>query len=313
MSNIMSGCVARSGRTGGCQTCADRLIKLRAALADVRAGKSPMVRARLSGFDARAPARDASGMKALVVSSLAADFAGCALADVPDPVRRRRPGADPRPRGVAQLSRSADDRGQVSAQARPAVRRPVWRSRARSSRRMPTAASRWASRWSLGRDWAGSPNWLRSMRPSVRAKPTNLTSRTPRASARRTTPRMSRWSGWRMCSRASGSLVHGATGGVGLAAVDLAKTLGCRVIATSRSAEKLAVVAREYAPDATLPAPGFREAVKELTGGGADVIYDPVGGDVFDELARAASASAGGCWWSASRRAGSRASRPTFR
>lgn len=82
-------------------------------------------------------------------------------------------------------------------------------------------------------------------------------------------------------------LVHGATGGVGLAAVDLAKALGARVIATSRSAEKLAIVARDYAPEATLPATGFREAVKEITGGGADVIFDPVGGDVFDESVRA--------------------------
>ena len=82
-------------------------------------------------------------------------------------------------------------------------------------------------------------------------------------------------------------LVHGATGGVGLAAVDLAKALGCRVIATSRSAEKLKVVADAYAPDATLTAPGFREAVKELTGGGADVVFDPVGGDTFDESTRA--------------------------
>jgi NADPH2:quinone reductase len=81
-------------------------------------------------------------------------------------------------------------------------------------------------------------------------------------------------------------LVHGATGGVGLAAVDLAKALGARVIATSRSPEKLAVVAADYALDATLPAPGFREAVKDLTGGGADVVFDPVGGDVFDESTR---------------------------
>ncbi len=81
-------------------------------------------------------------------------------------------------------------------------------------------------------------------------------------------------------------LVHGATGGVGLAAVDLAKTLGCRVIATSRSTDKLAVVMDAYTPDAVVPAPGFREAVKNLTGGGANVIYDPVGGDVFDESTR---------------------------
>ena len=81
-------------------------------------------------------------------------------------------------------------------------------------------------------------------------------------------------------------LVHGATGGVGLAAVDLAKTLGAKVIATSRSAEKLATVMDEYSPDAIVPAPGFRDAVKNLTGGGANVIYDPVGGDVFDESVR---------------------------
>ena len=83
-------------------------------------------------------------------------------------------------------------------------------------------------------------------------------------------------------------LVHGAAGGVGLAAVDLAKVLGARVIAASASEEKLKVIADEYAPDATLNVTGgFREQVKEITGGrGADVIYDPVGGDVFDESVR---------------------------
>jgi len=83
-------------------------------------------------------------------------------------------------------------------------------------------------------------------------------------------------------------LVHGAAGGVGLAAVDLAKALGGRVIAASASDDKLAVIAREYAPDAVLNVSGgFREQVKALTGGrGADVIYDPVGGDVFDESVR---------------------------
>jgi NADPH2:quinone reductase len=83
-------------------------------------------------------------------------------------------------------------------------------------------------------------------------------------------------------------LVHGAAGGVGLAAVDLAKLMGARVIAASASDAKLEVIAREYAPDATVNVTGgFREQVKELTGGkGADVIYDPVGGDVFDESVR---------------------------
>jgi NADPH2:quinone reductase len=83
-------------------------------------------------------------------------------------------------------------------------------------------------------------------------------------------------------------LVHGAAGGVGLAAVDLAKVLGARVIAASASDEKLKVIANEYAPDATVNVTGgFRERVKEITGGkGADVIYDPVGGDIFDESVR---------------------------
>jgi NADPH2:quinone reductase len=83
-------------------------------------------------------------------------------------------------------------------------------------------------------------------------------------------------------------LIHGAAGGVGLAAVDLARIMGARVIAASASDHKLEVIAREYAPDATVNVTqGFRERVKELTGGkGADVIYDPVGGDVFDESLR---------------------------
>ncbi|MBI1684581.1 NADPH:quinone oxidoreductase family protein [Caulobacter hibisci] len=83
-------------------------------------------------------------------------------------------------------------------------------------------------------------------------------------------------------------LVHGAAGGVGLAAVDLAKAMGARVIAASASDDKLAQIARLYAPDATVNViGGFRDQVKAITGGrGVDVVYDPVGGDVFDESLR---------------------------
>jgi NADPH2:quinone reductase len=81
-------------------------------------------------------------------------------------------------------------------------------------------------------------------------------------------------------------LVHGAAGGVGLAAVDLGRHLGARVIATASSDAKRAFL-KDYGADLVLPSSGFREAVKEATGGeGANVIYDPVGGDVFDESAR---------------------------
>lgn len=82
-------------------------------------------------------------------------------------------------------------------------------------------------------------------------------------------------------------LVHGASGGVGMAAVDVGKLLGATVIATGGSDEKLAKVKAYGADHVINTSNGFREQVKDLTGGrGADVIYDPVGGDVFDESVR---------------------------
>jgi len=82
-------------------------------------------------------------------------------------------------------------------------------------------------------------------------------------------------------------LVHGAAGGVGLAAVDVGKLLGATVIATASTAEKLAVCQQMGADHVINYTHGFREQVRELTRGrGADVIYDPVGGDVFDESMR---------------------------
>ena len=82
-------------------------------------------------------------------------------------------------------------------------------------------------------------------------------------------------------------LVHGASGGVGLAAVDMGKLLGASVIATSASDAKLETVVARGADHALNVTQGFRERVKALTGGrGADVIFDPVGGDVFDESVR---------------------------
>lgn len=85
-------------------------------------------------------------------------------------------------------------------------------------------------------------------------------------------------------------LVHGASGGVGLAAVDVGKLLGATVIATSASDAKLDEVIAYGADYGLNAAQGFKERVKALTGGrGADVIFDPVGGDVFDESVRCIS------------------------
>lgn len=83
-------------------------------------------------------------------------------------------------------------------------------------------------------------------------------------------------------------LVHGASGGVGLAACDLAKALGARIIAASGSPAKLEALRAACQPDAVLLAQGrFREQVAEITGGAlCDLVYDPVGGDVFDESTR---------------------------
>ena len=82
-------------------------------------------------------------------------------------------------------------------------------------------------------------------------------------------------------------LVHGAAGGVGLATVDMGKLMGARVIATARNPEPLAVCKQLGADHVIDYSSDFREEVKSLTGGrGADVVFDPVGGDVFDESMR---------------------------
>ncbi|MFJ4144494.1 NADPH:quinone oxidoreductase family protein [Pseudomonas sp. NPDC089734] len=83
-------------------------------------------------------------------------------------------------------------------------------------------------------------------------------------------------------------LVLGASGGVGLAAVEIGKALGARVIAAASSAEKLEV-ARNAGADELInySETSLKEEVKRLTAGnGVDVIYDPVGGDLFDQAVR---------------------------
>lgn len=83
-------------------------------------------------------------------------------------------------------------------------------------------------------------------------------------------------------------LVHGASGGVGLAACDLARALGAKVIATTGSPDKAPRIGALARPEAVLTAEGrFREQVAALTEGRlADIVFDPVGGDVFDESTR---------------------------
>ncbi len=84
-------------------------------------------------------------------------------------------------------------------------------------------------------------------------------------------------------------LVLGAAGGVGLATVEVGKELGARVIAAAGGPERLAV-ARTHGADELIDyrIESIRDRVRELTGGlGADVVFDPVGGDAFDQALRA--------------------------
>jgi NADPH2:quinone reductase len=83
-------------------------------------------------------------------------------------------------------------------------------------------------------------------------------------------------------------LVHGAGGGVGLAAVEIGKLVGATVIAAASSEEKLAVAQARGADHLVLYSrEPFRDAVKRLTDGrGADVVFDPVGGETFENSLR---------------------------
>ncbi len=83
-------------------------------------------------------------------------------------------------------------------------------------------------------------------------------------------------------------LVLGASGGVGLAAVEIGKAMGAKVIAAASSEAKLEV-ARAAGADVLInySEGSLKDKLKEITGGqGVDVIYDPVGGDLFEEAFR---------------------------
>jgi NADPH2:quinone reductase len=83
-------------------------------------------------------------------------------------------------------------------------------------------------------------------------------------------------------------LIHGAAGGIGIAAIQVAKLFGAKVIATASSEEKRAACREEGADHVLDYRGGFRDQVKALTGAhdGVDIVYDPIGADVFDESLR---------------------------
>jgi NADPH:quinone reductase len=82
-------------------------------------------------------------------------------------------------------------------------------------------------------------------------------------------------------------LVHGAAGGIGIAAIQVAKAFGAKVIATAGSEEKRAACLEEGADHAIDYRSGFVDQVKQLTGGrGVDIVYDPIGDKVAEESLR---------------------------
>ena len=82
-------------------------------------------------------------------------------------------------------------------------------------------------------------------------------------------------------------LIHGAAGGIGIAAIQIAKLFGAKVIATAATEEKRRVCLDQGADHAIDYHGRFRDVVKELTGGrGVDIVYDPLGAEVFDESTR---------------------------
>lgn len=84
-------------------------------------------------------------------------------------------------------------------------------------------------------------------------------------------------------------VVLGAAGGTGLAAVQIGKAMGAKVIAVCSSAEKLEIAKAQGADELiNYSEQDLKSSLKELTGGkGVDVVYDPVGGDAFDACTRA--------------------------
>ncbi len=81
-------------------------------------------------------------------------------------------------------------------------------------------------------------------------------------------------------------LVHGAAGGVGTASLQVAKALGARTIALVSSEPKRAVAEQAGADEVVMVSEVWKDEVKELSGGGVDIVLDPVGGDRFTDSLR---------------------------
>jgi NADPH2:quinone reductase len=226
-------------------------------------------------------------MRALVVDHLAAGYAGCALRELPVPT----PG--PGEVRVRVLAASVNFPDLLMTRGEYQHKPPLPFTPGMEMSGVVDAVGEGVTRWAIGdavvggAKTGGFSEFTVAQASALRPKPARLSFAEASAYGaayltayvalvRRARAQPGEW-----------VLVHGAAGGVGLACVDLAKQLGCRIIAASASDDKLRMIADEYAPDELINVTGgFRDKVKAITGRGADIIYDPVGGDVFDESVR---------------------------
>jgi NADPH2:quinone reductase len=226
-------------------------------------------------------------MRALVVEQLAADYAGCVVKDIPTP----KPGPGEVLIRVRAAAVNFPDLMQTRGehQHKPPVPFVPGMELAGEVEAVGEGVSDFQPGDAVcGGGRGGMAEFAVLPAAGLRRKPTTLSFS---QAAGYPVAYLTAYVAFERCARLQPGewvLVHGAAGGVGLAAVDLARIMGAKVIAASASDHKLEVIAREYAPEATVNvSAGFRERVKEITGGrGADVIYDPVGGDIFDESLR---------------------------
>ena len=226
-------------------------------------------------------------MQALVVERLSDDLSGVALADIP--VRHRKPGEVLMRVRAASLNSPDLLMTRGAYQFKPPLTFTAGLECAGEVIEADPASGFAPGDRVMGGNKVGAFAELASF-PAARLSPMPAGMDYPQAAAMGAAYSTAFTGLVELCGLREGQwvLVHGASGGVGLAACDLARRLGAKVIATTGSLAKADRIAALVQPEAVILAQGrFREQVAERTGGAlADIVFDTVGGDVFDESTR---------------------------
>ena len=212
------------------------------------------------------------------------------IADIAEPAPGSGRSGGARRGGGAELLRHADHRRQVPAQAGVAVlaRRRIRRRRSRAS--APASADLRPATGCIGNiGWGAAREKIAVAADKLVAIPAGLDF--DRAAGLCVTYGTTLYALKDRAKLKAGETlaVLGASGGIGLAAVEIGKLMGARVIACASSDDKLAFARQHGADDGVnYAASDLKEALRELTGGkGVDVVYDPVGGAYGEAALRA--------------------------